>query len=58
VNRIVESVKQRRAARRWQRWSENDPLDEMGERARWGVIVFFAIVVLLVAAVVFALVPR
>jgi len=58
VSRILESVKQRRAARRWQRWYENDPLEELGQRARWGVVAFFAIVVLFVVAVVFALVPR
>ena len=58
MSRIVESVKQRRAARRWQRWSENDPLEELGERARWGVVVVLVLVVLFVAAVVFAFVPR
>ena len=58
MSRIVESVKQRRAARRWQRWSENDPLEELGARSRWIVVALFAIVMLFVAAVVFALVPR
>jgi len=58
MTRIVKDLKQRRDARRWQRWSEVDPLDEAGKRARYGVAVFVGLFVLLVAAVVLALVPR
>jgi hypothetical protein len=58
VRRIVEALRQRRNARRWQRWSEVDPLDEVAHRSRLGVAIFFGLFLLLVAAVVFALVPR
>jgi hypothetical protein len=58
VRRIVEALRQRRNARRWQRWSEVDPLDEAADRSRLGVAIFFGLFLLLVAAVVFALVPR
>ena len=58
MTRIVKDLKQRRDARRWQRWSEVDPLDEAGKRARYSVAVFVGLFVLLVAAVVLALVPR
>ena len=58
MRRIVEALKQRRNARRWQRWSEVDPLDEAATRSRFGVASFYGLFVLLVAAVVFALVPR
>jgi len=58
MTRIVKDLKQRRDARRWQRWSEVDPFDEAGKRARYSVAVFVGLFVLLVAAVVLALVPR
>ena len=48
--------KQRRDARRWQRWSEVDPEDELRQRARvlgWFAMTFFA---LLIALIVFGLV--
>jgi hypothetical protein len=58
VSRIVERAKQRRDARRWQRWSEVDPLEEAAKRARYVVALFLGLFVLLIAALVFALVPR
>jgi hypothetical protein len=58
VSRIVEAVKQRRNARRWQRWSENDPLDDLAHRSRFALGVALCLFVLLVVALVFALVPR
>jgi hypothetical protein len=48
---IVDSLKQRRDARRWQRWSENDPLDDYARKAGIGAAVavaFFALVIVLV----------
>ena len=58
MNRIVEDFKQRRGARRWQRWTEVDPMEEFTQRSRIGVAVAFGLFVLLVAALVLALVPR
>ena len=58
MSRIVESLKQRRDARRWQRWSEIDPMDDLAHRSRIGVAVALGLFVLLVAALVLALVPR
>ena len=58
MSRIVEAVKQRRAARRWQRWSEDDPLDDLARRSRIGVAVAVGLFVLVVVALVLALVPR
>ncbi len=58
MRRIVDGLKQRRSARRWQRWTEVDPLEEAGSRSRIGVAIFFGLFLLLVAAIVFALVPR
>jgi hypothetical protein len=51
VNRILSDLRQRRNARRWQHWSEVDPLDDYVRRARFGialVIGFFAVLVGLV----------
>jgi hypothetical protein len=48
---IVESLKQRRLARRWQRWSELDPLDDYVRWAGMGVaaaIMLFVVVIVLV----------
>jgi uncharacterized protein (DUF2062 family) len=58
VSRIIEAVRQRRNARRWQRWSENDPLDDLAHRSRVGLGVAAGLFVLFVAALVLALVPR
>ena len=48
---VLAALKQRRDARRWQRWSEDDPMDELHHRARFGialVLTFFALVIALV----------
>jgi hypothetical protein len=58
VSRIIEELKQRRRGRRWQRWSEVDPLDDYARRAGIGVAVVFGIFVIIVALFVIALVAR
>jgi len=58
VSRIVEQLKQRRLGRRWQRWSEVDPLDDYARRAGIGVAVVFGIFLLLLTLFVLALVAR
>jgi hypothetical protein len=58
VSRIFESIRQRRNGRRWQRWSEVDPLDELAHRSRIGVAVACVLFLLVLAALVLALVPR
>jgi len=48
---IVASLKQRRDARRWQRWSEVDPDDDYARRAGIGAalaVAFFIVVIALV----------
>jgi hypothetical protein len=49
---IVESLKQRRDARRWQRWSEVEPLEELSRRAGVGAGLAMAFFVLVIALVV------
>ena len=54
--RMLDDLKQRREARRWQRWSEVDPEEELRQRARvlgWFAMMFFAA---LIALIVFGLV--
>jgi hypothetical protein len=58
VTRILNELKQRRLGRRWQRWSEVDPLDDYARRAGIGVAVAFGLFLLLLALVVLALVAR
>ena len=58
MSRIVEQLKQRRLGRRWQRWSEVDPLDDYARRAGIGVAVVFGIFLLLLTLFVLALVAR
>ncbi len=48
---VVGQLRQRRAARRWQRWTEVDPEDELARRAGIGVafvLVFFGLLIVLV----------
>ena len=49
---VLDDLRRRRDARRWQRWSENDPLDELGHRAgvvaKVAVGLFVAVIVLVV----------
>ena len=55
---ILENLKRRRDARRWQRWTENDPLDDFGRRAtvvaRIAVALFLAVILLVVIGLVIA----
>ena len=50
--RIVDSYKERRRGRKWQRWTEVDPLDEYGRWAGIGTAVAVALLVLLLALVI------
>ena len=54
--RSATELKQRRSARRWQRWSEVDPIDDYARRARFGVALAFALFFLLVILLVVGLV--
>jgi hypothetical protein len=56
VTRIINELKQRRNARRWQRWSEVDPLDDWTRRAKLGVVLPFLFFFLLLALLVVGLV--
>ena len=56
MTRILAELKQRRLGRRWQHWSEVDPMDDYGRRARIGVALAFAFFLLLAALVVVGLV--
>jgi len=58
VSRMIEELKQRRRGRRWQHWSEVDPLDDYARRAGIGVAVIFAVFLIIVALFVVALVAR
>jgi hypothetical protein len=55
---VLDDLKRRRDARRWQRWSENDPLDDFGRRAtvvaRIAVALFLAVILLVVVGLVIA----
>ena len=52
MSRIVSALKDRRLGRRWQRWSEVDPLDDYARRAGIAVALGFALFLLLLALVV------
>src|SRR5439155_11436846 len=54
--RSIHELRQRRSARRWQRWSEVDPLDDYARRAGFGVALAFALFFLLVILLVVGLV--
>jgi hypothetical protein len=56
VTRLIDQLKQRRSARRWQRWSEVDPIDDYARRAGFGVALAFALFFLLVILLVVGLV--
>lgn len=55
---VLSDLKRRRDARRWQRWSEDDPLDELGRRAgvvaKVAVTLFVVVIVLVVVGLVVA----
>ena len=55
---VLDDLKRRRDARRWQRWTEVDPEDELERRAGFGAAValglFLAIIVLVVVGLVIA----
>jgi hypothetical protein len=54
--RLVQTLKERRLARRWQHWTEVEPIDDYGRRA--GIVTAFAFLLfaLIVALVVVGLV--
>jgi hypothetical protein len=54
--RSAEALKQRRLGRRWQHWSEVDPLDDYARRAGFVVAIAFGLFFLLVALLVVGLV--
>ena len=48
---IVQTLRERRSARRWQRWTEVEPLDDYARRFGVGAaaaMVFFVLVIALV----------
>jgi hypothetical protein len=56
--RIVDSYKERRLSRKWQHWSEVDPLDDYTRWAGIGAMVAVALFVLVLALVVGFVVAR
>ena len=56
MTRILSELKQRRLARRWQHWSEVDPLDDYARRAGFGVALAFVFFLLLATLLVVGLV--
>ena len=52
MTRIIHELKQRQLGRRWQHWSEVDPVDDYARRAGVGVAIAFALFLLLAALVV------
>ena len=54
--RSADDIKQRRLARRYQRWSEVDPLDDYARRARYGLAAALGLFLLLAALVVVGLI--
>ena len=56
MTRILTELKQRRLARRWQHWSEVDPLDDYARRAGFGVALAFVFFLLLATLLVVGLV--
>jgi hypothetical protein len=52
----VQTLKERRLARRWQRWTEVEPLDDYRRRAGIGMAVALALFALVIALVVVGLV--
>jgi hypothetical protein len=56
VNGILERLKQRRLGRRWQHWSEVDPVDDYLRWARFGVAAAFVLFLLVAVLVVVGLV--
>jgi hypothetical protein len=55
---VVQALRERRLARRWQRWTEVDPLDDYARRfgvgAAVALAVFVAVIVLVVVGLVVA----
>ena len=56
MRETVSTVRSRFRARRWQRWSENEPEDDWLRWARAGTVVATVFFALLVLAIVLALV--
>jgi hypothetical protein len=54
--RSADELKQRRLARRYQHWSEVDPLDDYARRAGYGLAIALGLFLLLAALVVVGLV--
>jgi hypothetical protein len=54
--RVVHELRERRRARRWQRWTEVDPLEDYARHFGVGAAVAFALFVVVIALVVVGLV--
>jgi hypothetical protein len=53
---IVQAFRERRLARRWQRWTEVEPLDDYARRFGIGAVAAFVLFVLVIVLVVVGLV--
>ena len=53
---IVQTLRERRSARRWQRWTEVDPLDDYARRFGIAAAAVMALFLLVIALVVVGLV--
>jgi hypothetical protein len=54
--RVVHELRERRRARRWQRWTEVEPLDDYARRFGLGTAAAFVLLVVVIALVVIGLV--
>jgi hypothetical protein len=54
--RVVHDLRERRRARRWQRWTEVEPLDDYARRFGAGAAAALALFVVVIALVVIGLV--
>jgi hypothetical protein len=53
---VVQDLRERRRARRWQRWTEVDPLDDYARRFGIGAAAAFVLFAVVIALVVVGLV--
>jgi hypothetical protein len=53
---VVQNLRERRRARRWQRWTEVEPLDDYAQRFGIGAAAALALFVVVIALVVVGLV--
>jgi hypothetical protein len=54
--RVIDDLLTRRRARRWQRWTEIEPEEDYGRRARIGTAIAGAFFALVIAVIVIGLV--